>query len=79
MIWEDRELLAKLTLLITATAPLAMCIMDRIASAANQQNSALRLIATGERLQRRADGMSGAVVGGEVPASGPLSLPHSER
>lgn len=34
---------AKLTLLITAAAPLAMCIMDRIASAAKQQNYALRL------------------------------------
>jgi hypothetical protein len=78
VIREDRELSAKLTLLITATAPLAMCIMDRIASAAERQNSALLLIAAGERLPRRADGISGAVVEGEVPASGPLTLLHSE-
>ena len=53
MIREDRELLARLARLITATAPLTMCIIDRIASAAKQQDSALRLIAAGERLQQR--------------------------
>ncbi|MGH3812531.1 MAG: hypothetical protein ACRDUV_08750 [Pseudonocardiaceae bacterium] len=40
MIKEDRELLAELARLSTAMAPLAMCIMDGTASAAEQHNYA---------------------------------------
>ncbi|MGH3696551.1 MAG: hypothetical protein ACRDRX_21595 [Pseudonocardiaceae bacterium] len=75
MIREDRELLAELARLNRAMAPLAMSIMEGTASAAEQRSYALRLIAAGERLQRRADGTSGAVVDGEVLANGPLPLP----
>jgi hypothetical protein len=45
MIKEDRELLAELTRLNTAMAPLALYIMEGTASAAEQHNYALRLIA----------------------------------
>ncbi|MGH3901169.1 MAG: hypothetical protein ACRDTA_23550 [Pseudonocardiaceae bacterium] len=55
MIREDRELLAELAQLNTAVAPLAMCIMDGTASAAEQQNFARRLIAVGERPGPRHD------------------------
>lgn len=56
-------------------APLAMCIMEGTASAAEQHDYALRLIAAGERLQHRADETGGAIVDGEVLANGPISLP----
>jgi hypothetical protein len=56
-------------------ASLAMRIMNGSASAAEQQNYAQRLIVAGERLWRRADGTSGAVIEGEVLANGPLTLP----
>lgn len=75
MIREDRELLAELARLNTAMASLAMRIMDGSASTAEQQNYAERLIVAGERLRRRADGTSGAVIEGEVLANGPLTLP----
>jgi hypothetical protein len=75
VIREDRELLAELARLNTAMTPLVLCIMDGTASAAQQHTYALRLIAAGERLQRRADRMGGAVVEGEVLASGPHTLP----
>lgn len=75
MIREDRELLAELARLNTAMAPLAMCIMDGTATATEQHNYAQCLIAAGEQLQRRADGMSGAVVEGEVLTTGSLTLP----
>ncbi len=74
MIREDRELLAELAGLNTAMAPLALRIMDDSASAAEQEHYAQRLIAAGERLQRRAEGTSG-VIDGEVLANGPLALP----
>ncbi|MGH3828098.1 MAG: hypothetical protein ACRDQX_13150 [Pseudonocardiaceae bacterium] len=85
MIREDRELLAEMAELNTAMAPLALRIMDGSASTAEQRNYALRMIAAGERLWRRAERMSGAVIEGEVLASGPLTLPahtvepHGER
>lgn len=75
MIRNDRELLTGLARLNTALAPLAMCIMNSTTSVAEQHNYAQRLIATGEWLQRRADGMRGTVVDGEVLAPGPLTLP----
>lgn len=75
MIREDRELLAELARLNRAMAPLAMCIMEGTATAAEQLDYARRLVAAGERLQRRADATSGAVVDGEVLITGPLTLP----
>ncbi len=72
MIREDRELLAELARLNRAMAPLAMCIMEGTASADEQRNYALRLIAAGEWLQRRADDNGGTVIEGEVLANGPL-------
>lgn len=75
MIREDRELLTELARLTTAMASLAMRIMDGSASAAEQQNYALRLVAAGERLRRRAERAGGAVVDGEVLGGGPLVFP----
>lgn len=75
MIREDRELLAELARLNTAMPSLAMRIMDSTASVAEQQNYARRLIAAGERLQRRANDGGEAIVEGEVFASGLLALP----
>jgi hypothetical protein len=75
MIREDRELLAELARLNSDMASLAMRIMDGSASTVEQQNYAQRLIVAGERLRRRADGTSGAVIEGEVIANGPLTLP----
>ncbi|MGH3769124.1 MAG: hypothetical protein ACRDS0_09085 [Pseudonocardiaceae bacterium] len=75
MIKEDRELLVELARLNSVLAPLAMCIMEGTASAAEQHTHGLRLIAAG---------MSDVVIEGEVLASGPLVLPlptiepHSE-
>ncbi len=64
MIREDRELLAELARLNSDMASLALRIMDGRASVAEQQHYAQRLIAVGERLQRRADGMRGAAIEG---------------
>ena len=75
MIKEGGDLLAELACLNTAMAPLVMCIMEGTASPDEQYGYALRLIAAGERLQRRADGMHGSVVEGEVLANEPLTLP----
>lgn len=58
MIRNDRELLTGLARLNTAVAPLAMCIMNGTASVAEQHNYAQCLIAAGEWLQRRADGLA---------------------
>lgn len=75
MIREDRELLAELARLNTAMASLALRIMDGSASMTEQQNYAQRLIAAGERLQRRADEMPHSVIEGEVLADVSLALP----
>ncbi len=75
MIREDRELLAELAQINTDTVPLAMRIMDDSASAAEQRHYAQRLIAAGQRLQRRANAAAGTVIAGEVLANGPLTLP----
>lgn len=66
MIREDRELLAELARVNGDMAALGMRIIDGSASAAEQAHYAQRLIAAGERLQRRADGMGGVVVEGDV-------------
>ena len=75
MIREDRELLAELAQLNRAMAPLAMRMMEGSASLAEQQEYARRLITAGERLQRRADGMGGAIVEGEVLTNEPRAVP----
>ncbi len=69
MIREDRELLAELARLNTDMAALGMRIMEGSASEAEQQHYAHRLIAVGERLRRRADGMRGEVVEDQVLAN----------
>lgn len=74
VIREDRELLAELARLNSDMAPLALRIMDESASVTEQQHYAQRLIAVGERLQRRVDGMRGPVIDGEVVA-GLTALP----
>ena len=66
MIREDRELLVELARLNRDMASLALRIMDDSVSAAEQQHYAQRLIAAGERLQRRANEIGGAVVEGDV-------------
>jgi hypothetical protein len=76
VIREDRELLTELARLNTDMAPLAMRVMDGSASAAEQAHYAQRLVAAGERLQRRADGIGGAIIEGEVLVSRPLLLPE---
>ncbi|MGH3766580.1 MAG: hypothetical protein ACRDS0_00265 [Pseudonocardiaceae bacterium] len=75
MIREDRELLTELARLNTAMAPLAMRIMEGTASSAEQQNYAQRMIAAGERLLRRTNNITGAVIEGEVIIDGALALP----
>lgn len=72
MIREDRELLAQLARLDRDMAPFAMRVMDGSASAAEQSYYAQRLIAAGERLQRRVNETAGVVIEGEVLANGPL-------
>jgi hypothetical protein len=75
VIREDRELLAELARLNTAMAPLALRIVDGSAGTAEQAHYAQRLIAVGERLQRRANALDEAVVEGEVLTTGLLELP----
>ena len=74
MIREDWELLAELARINGELAPLAIRIMDDSASAAEQQHYAQRLIAAGERLQRRAEGTGGAVIEGDIVAPEPSAL-----
>lgn len=52
---------------------LALRIMDGSAGIAEQQHYAQRLIAVGERLRRRTDGLPEAIIEGEV-AVGPTAL-----
>ncbi|MGH3776728.1 MAG: hypothetical protein ACRDRR_13530 [Pseudonocardiaceae bacterium] len=66
MIREDRELLTELARVNRDMASLALRIMDGSASATEQRHYAQRIIAAGERLQRRADRMGSAVIEGEV-------------
>ena len=74
MIREDRELLVELARLNGDMPSLALRIMDGSASVAEQQHYAQRLIAVGEQLWRRTDGMRGVVIEGEVVA-GSTTLP----
>ncbi|MGH3906642.1 MAG: hypothetical protein ACRDTE_21060 [Pseudonocardiaceae bacterium] len=77
MIREDRELLAELARLNTDMAPLGMRIVDGSASGTEQRHYAERLMAAGEKLRRRADGLGGTVVEGEIGevCEAPLALP----
>lgn len=76
MIREDRELLAELARLNTDMVSFAMRIMDDSASEDEQVRYAQRLIAAGQRLQRRANEAAGIVIEGEVLGSGPLTIPR---
>jgi len=49
--------------------------MEGTAGAAEQQHYAQRLVAAGERLQRRADGINDVVIEGEIEAENPIALP----
>ena len=71
---EDRELLAELDRLNGDMAPLALRVMEGSASAAEQQHYAQRLIAAGERLQRRADKAGEMVIDGEGEAGQLIAL-----
>lgn len=75
MIREDRKLLAEMTRINSDMAPFAMRIMDGSASAVEQQHYGQRLIAVGERLRWRADGIGATVIDGEVLANGNPALP----
>ena len=77
VIREDRELLVELARLNGDMASLALRIMDGSASVAEQQHYAQRLVAAGERLQRRADGMRGVVIEGEVIARPTVLAEHT--
>lgn len=75
LIREDRELLAELARVNGDMASLGMRIIEGSASAGEQQQYAQRLIAVGERLRRRADGMGDVVFEGEVLADKVIALP----
>jgi len=75
MIREDRELLVELARLNTEMPSLGLRVMEGSASAAEQRHYAERLIAAGERLQRRVDGMGGEVIEGEVLTGASIALP----
>lgn len=75
MIREDRVLLAELARLNSDMTPLALRIMDGSASAADQESYAQRLIAAGEQLKRRANGMRGVIIEGQVLVPGIPTLP----
>lgn len=70
MIQEDRELLAEPARLKRDTAFLGMCIMDDSASAAEQREYAQQLVAVGERVWKRADGMGGIVAAARTNGCG---------
>jgi hypothetical protein len=63
---EDRELLAELARLNRAMAPLAIRIMDDIATAGEQLDYAQRMITACERLRRRASPAASTVIDGDV-------------
>jgi hypothetical protein len=75
VIRDDRELLAELARLNATMVPLAMKIMDGTARTTEQHNDAQRLMAAGERVQRRAETMNGAIIEGEVLTNGSLTFP----
>ena len=68
-------MLAELARINGDMASLGLRVMEGSASPAEQRHYAERLIAVGQRLKRRADGMGGAVVEGEVLTAAPIALP----
>lgn len=75
MIRDDRELLAELARVNREMAPLGMRIIDGSASAAEQAHYARRLIAAGERLNRRAKATGGTVIEGEILTDTSIPFP----
>lgn len=75
VIREDRELLAELARLNADMPSLALRIMEGSAGTAEQEHYAQRLVVAGQCLRRRAEGLRGAVVEGEVEIAEPLVLP----
>lgn len=74
---EDRELLTELARLNRDMASLALRIMEESASIAEQRDYARRLIAVGQRLQRRTTTeVAGVVVEGEMLSNSALSFPE---
>ncbi len=76
MIREDRELLAELARLNGDMASLALRIMEGTVSAAEQRHYAQRLVAAGQRLQRRAGKTTGMIIDGEVEAGQLITFPE---
>ncbi|MGH3873355.1 MAG: hypothetical protein ACRDSR_17910 [Pseudonocardiaceae bacterium] len=76
MIREDRELLVELARLNSDMASQALRIMEGTASAVEQQHYAQRLIAAGERLQRRADQAGEMIIDGDVEDGQLITLPE---
>lgn len=76
MIREDRELLAEPARLNGDMAPLALRMLEGTATGAQQRHYAQRLIAAGERLQRRADKAGAMVIDGQAEAAHPITLPE---
>lgn len=77
MIREDRELLTELARLNRDMASLALRIMEESASITEQRDYARRLIAAGQRLQRRTTiETAGVVVEGEILSNSALSFPE---
>lgn len=74
MIRKDRELLVALARVNSDVVPVAMRVMDDSATAEEQRALGERLIAVGEQLRRRADGMDHPVIEGEVHAEVSLAL-----
>jgi hypothetical protein len=79
VIREDRELLAELARLNCAMPSFALQIMDGSADVTEQRSYAQRLIAAGERLQRRADRMAGTVIEGALVVNETTALPAHTR
>jgi hypothetical protein len=75
VIREDRELLVELARVNSDVVPVAMRVMDDSATAEEQRTLGERLIAVGERLRCRADGVNRTVVDGEVVGDVSLALP----
>ncbi|MGH3896922.1 MAG: hypothetical protein ACRDTA_01460 [Pseudonocardiaceae bacterium] len=75
MIREDRVLLAELARLNSGMPSLALRMMDGSASVAEQRSYAQCLIAAGEQLTRRANGMREAVIEEQALAAEMIALP----
>ena len=75
MLRKDRELLAELARLNTDVVPLAMRMMESSATVQEQQIFAQRLIATGQRLHRRAENSEPVIIDGEVVVADARGLP----